>query len=99
MAFEPKADTATGKEGFNRAGFSTPELDRLLEQARSVPGCDQGRRKDLYAPIQEQVAEGSGWNFLYQARTPVASNKKLNGLDPSSFRRVLYNAQTWTMQP
>jgi peptide/nickel transport system substrate-binding protein len=94
-----KPDPATGKEGFNRAGFSTPELDRLLEQARSVPGCDQATRKDLYAPIQEQVAEGSGWNFLYQARTPVASNKKLNGLDPSSFRRVLYNAQTWTIQP
>ena len=25
-----KPDPATGKEGFNRAGFSTPELDQLL---------------------------------------------------------------------
>ena len=93
-----KPDPATGKEGFNRAGFSTPELDKLIEQARTLPGCDQARRKELYAQIQNIVAEGAGWNFLHQPRTTVAASKKLSGIEPSTFRRLLYNVHRWTAQ-
>jgi peptide/nickel transport system substrate-binding protein len=92
-------DPATGKEGFNRAGFSTPELDAALQAARTVPGCGQAARKELYAKIQTMVAQGAPWNFLWQERTPVAANKKLQGLDPSTWRRLLWNAEKWTVQP
>jgi peptide/nickel transport system substrate-binding protein len=92
-------DPATGKEGFNRSGFNTPELDKLIEQARALPGCGQAQRKELYSQIQNIVSEGAGWNFLHQARSQVAANKKITGLDPSPFRRVLYNSQTWTARP
>jgi peptide/nickel transport system substrate-binding protein len=92
-------DPATGKEGFNRAGFSTPELDAALVQARTVPGCGQAARKELYAQIQTMVAQGAPWNFLFQERTSIAANKKLQGLDPSTWRRVLWNAAKWTVQP
>ncbi len=92
-----KPDPATGKEGFNRSGFSTPELDGLIEKARTVPGCAQGARKDLYAQIQDKVSEGAGWNFLFQERSIIASNKKVAGIDPSPFRRLLYNVHKWTV--
>jgi peptide/nickel transport system substrate-binding protein len=94
-----KPDPATGKEGFNRAGFSTPELDRSIEQARTVPGCDQAQRKELYGPVQERVAEGAGWNFLFQQRTPVVNNKRVSGVEPTTYRRVNYNADKWSVQP
>jgi peptide/nickel transport system substrate-binding protein len=94
-----KPDPATGKEGFNRAGFSTPELDTLIEQARAVPGCDQARRKELYARIQQLVADGAPWSFLHQERTNVAASKKVTGIDPSPFRRLLWNVQRWSVQP
>jgi peptide/nickel transport system substrate-binding protein len=93
-----KPDPATGKEGFNRSGFSTPELDKLIEQARTVPGCSQATRKDMYAQVQTMVAEGAGWNFLFQERTSVAANKKIAGIDPSTFRRLLWNVEKWTVQ-
>ncbi|HEY3062190.1 MAG TPA: peptide-binding protein [Chloroflexota bacterium] len=93
-----KPDPATGKEGFNRSGFSTPELDALIEKARTVPGCAQAARKDLYTQIQDKVSEGAGWNFLFQERSIVASNKKVAGIDPSPFRRLLYNVHKWTVQ-
>ena len=92
-----KPDPATGKEGFNRSGFSTPELDKAIEAARTVPGCSQATRKDLYAQIQNMVAEGAGWNFLFQERTSVAANKKISGINPSTFRRLLWNAEKWTV--
>jgi peptide/nickel transport system substrate-binding protein len=92
-----KPDPATGKEGFNRSGFSTPELDKAIEQARTVPGCSQAARKDLYAQIQNMVAEGAGWNFLFQERTSVAANKKIQGINPSTFRRLLWNVDKWTV--
>jgi peptide/nickel transport system substrate-binding protein len=91
-------DPATGKEGFNRVGFSRPELDQLLEQARSLPGCDQAKRKELYARAQEIIAEGAPWNFLHQPQTQVAVNKRIEGLAPSTWRRYLYNAETWTIR-
>jgi peptide/nickel transport system substrate-binding protein len=91
-------DPATGKEGFNRAGFSTPELDQLAEQGRTLPGCDQAKRKEIYARDQQIVAEGAPWNFLHQQETPVAVNKRIAGVQPSTWRRVLYNVQDWTLQ-
>src|SRR5262249_19355422 len=54
-----KPDPATGKEGFNRAGFSTPELDQLMEQGRTLPGCDPAQRKQIYSKIQQIVADGA----------------------------------------
>jgi peptide/nickel transport system substrate-binding protein len=92
-----KPDPATGKEGFNRAGFSTPELDGLLEQGRSLPGCNQGTRKQIYARDQQIVAEGAPWNFLHQPQTQLAVNKRLQGLAPSTWRRYLYNTESWTV--
>jgi len=93
-----KPDPATGKEGFNRAGFSTPELDQLMEQGRTLPGCDQGKRKEIYTRDQQIVADGAPWNFLHQQETPVAVNKRVAGVSPSTWRRVLYNVQDWTLQ-
>jgi ABC-type transport system substrate-binding protein len=88
---------ATGKVGFNRAAFSTPELDKLLEQGRGLPGCDQAKRKEIYARVQEIVADGAPWNFLHQAQTSVAVNKRVNGVQPSTWQRYLYNAEQWTL--
>jgi peptide/nickel transport system substrate-binding protein len=93
-----KPDPSTGKEGFNRAGFSTPELDQLLEQGRSLPGCDRAKRKELYAKDQDIVAEGAPWNFLHQPQASIAVNKRLVGLEPSTWRRYLYNADKWSIQ-
>jgi peptide/nickel transport system substrate-binding protein len=93
-----KPDPTTGKEGFNRVGFSTPELDQLMEQGRTLPGCDQARRKDIYAQDQAIVANGAPWNFLHQAQTPIAVNKRVVGVQPSTWRRFLYNVQDWTLQ-
>ena len=93
-----KPDPATGKEGFNRAGFSTPELDQLLQQGRALPGCDQAKRKEIYARDQEIVAEGAPWNFLHQPQTNLAINKRLDGLAPSTWRRYLYNVAQWWLK-
>jgi peptide/nickel transport system substrate-binding protein len=93
-----KPDPATGKEGFNRAGFSTPELDQLMEQGRTLPGCDQAKRKDIYARDQAIVAGGAPWNFLHQAQTSIAVNKRVVGVQPSTWRRYLYNVHDWSLQ-
>src|SRR5262249_34965667 len=88
-------DPATGKKGFNRAAFSTPELDELFEKARTLPGCDPNERKKLYARTQEILAENQPWNFLFQERSLLAVNKRVGGVDPSSFRGVNWNANKW----
>jgi peptide/nickel transport system substrate-binding protein len=90
-------DPATGKEGFNRVGFSTSELDTLTEQARTLPGCDQATRKDLYAQIQRLLADNQPWNFLHQTKSLAAVNKRLVGVDPTPWGGILYNVREWSV--
>jgi ABC-type transport system substrate-binding protein len=70
----------------------------VLEQGRTLPGCDQARRKEIYARDQALVAEGAPWIFLHQPQTQVAASKRLSGLAPSTWRRFLYNATEWTLK-
>jgi peptide/nickel transport system substrate-binding protein len=93
-----KPDPATGKEGFNRVGYSTPELDQLVEQGRTLPGCDQAKRREIYAEAQRQVAEGAPWNFLFQSRTIAVVNKRIVGADPTPYGGLFYNLETWTVR-
>jgi peptide/nickel transport system substrate-binding protein len=84
-------DPAAGRVGGgNTTGFSTPELDRLVDQARSVAGCDQGKRKELYSQIQKIIADAAPMNFLYQFRSNIAVSKRLHGVTVSPF-----STNTW----
>jgi peptide/nickel transport system substrate-binding protein len=48
--------------GFNRAGYSNPEVDDLLDQTRAV--TDQDERRELYSQLTTIVAEEVGMIFI-----------------------------------
>ncbi len=39
--------------GFNLVGYINPEMDRLLDEARTIPGCPVEARAELYQQIQQ----------------------------------------------
>jgi peptide/nickel transport system substrate-binding protein len=49
--------------GANRGRYINPELDRLVEQARVEP--DQGKRKQLYAQVQQIIARDQPYLNLW----------------------------------
>jgi peptide/nickel transport system substrate-binding protein len=63
--------------GTNFAHYSNPEVDQLLEQARTVSGCDTNVRKSSYAQLQQVLAADQPFTFLYAANTVVFINKRL----------------------
>ena len=63
--------------GANFVHYNNPAVDRLLDQARTVPGCDPAARKALYEQFQQIISEDQPWTFLYSARNPVVINKRI----------------------
>jgi ABC-type transport system substrate-binding protein len=43
--------------GENYGHYANPAVDALLNQARTLPGCDQAARKAVYDKIQQQISE------------------------------------------
>lgn len=70
-------DTLVGT--LNTASYNNPELDALLAQATTVPGCDVGERAAIYYAIQDIIHRDAVYDFIYEdARTVVTSAKLQN---------------------
>ncbi len=69
--------------GANFVHYSNPTVDRLLDAARTVQGCDSEARRALYEQFQQVLAEDQPWTFLYSARQPVIINKRIQNAAPS----------------
>jgi peptide/nickel transport system substrate-binding protein len=63
--------------GFNDGQYSNPQVDALLEQARSE--SDQSKRKDLYDQAQRTLVEDVAYVFIdHNPSQEIASNKVHN---------------------
>lgn len=60
--FTPTADVPGS--GFGVSSYNNPEVTELLEQARTLPGCDQAERAELYKQVQEILHEDVPWMLL-----------------------------------
>ncbi len=73
------------KGGFNSGYYSNPEVDRLLEAARSA--TDQAERAKLYKEMQEIVYEDAPWAFVANWKQNAATSDQVGNfkLQPSFF--------------
>ena len=77
--------------GSNRAFYSNPEVDRLLEEART--NTDPQQREELYAEALQIIHDDAPWLFLHSETQLVAVNDAVEGLIIHPSERVLaYNA-------
>lgn len=53
-----------GGGGFNISGYINPEIDALLDEARTVPGCDVEARNELYTQIQQIAHDDVPYDWL-----------------------------------
>ncbi len=82
-------------EGYNRGGYSNPELDPLLVKGRTV--VDQAERKRIYAEVQRLVSRDLPLGFLFFRKELLAANKRLQNIEPFTYRDVFWNAEQWWM--
>ena len=85
------ADFHTGSP-VNLANYSNPELDRLLEHARS--SIDQDARIQDYCAISRLINQEATWFWLFQNTYFAISKGKLKGLPKLRFG-IIDVSNTW----
>ena len=74
------------------ANYSNPELDALLESARST--ADRAKRTEDYCSIARIINREAIWFFTFQNTYYAVSNNKLKGLPPL-YSGVIDVSDTW----
>ncbi|MEM6693417.1 MAG: ABC transporter substrate-binding protein [Pseudomonadota bacterium] len=71
--------------GFNSGYYSNPEVDALLEEARTA--TEQERRAELYRKMQVIVQEDAPWVFVANWKQNAVTSDRVEGfgLEPSFF--------------
>ena len=80
--------------GYNYCSYYNRELERWLEQARAVPGCDLDQRAALYRQAQATLLEELPYLWIDVPRTIVALQARLGGVNPGPWD-VWYNVHEW----
>ena len=79
---------------FNFNSYYNPEVDRLLKEAKTLPGCAAEERGPLYREVQEYIYEDAPYTFLYVPRDILVYNKRIGGLNPGPWE-FRYNINEW----
>jgi peptide/nickel transport system substrate-binding protein len=90
--YGPASDVVGG--GFNFVSFNNERLNELLEEARTVPGCDQDVRAELYQEVQQILFEQVPYIYLYVPSSLTAVQPYVDGFDPTPVSRV-WNQDAW----
>ncbi|UOM34459.1 ABC transporter substrate-binding protein [Acuticoccus sp. I52.16.1] len=80
-----RTDAMPDKGGFNSGYYSNPQVDTLLEEARTA--TDQAKRADLYKQMQEIVHDDAPWAFIANWKQNAVTSARVEGfeLQPSFF--------------
>jgi peptide/nickel transport system substrate-binding protein len=81
---------------YNVAGYSNPEVDRLIAEADAV--ADFRAAKPIFDRIQELIVADQPVTFLYESDKLVAVNRRIRGARINS-SSVFFNADEWTVEP
>ena len=77
----------------NFAGYSNPEVDKLLDEALQT--VDRSKRKENYFKAQEIVAEDVVYLFLFWLTNHTAMNKRVQGYKAAPGYAEFWNIDEW----
>ncbi len=77
---------------FNAQGYSNPEVDRLLDEARVETDTDA--RKALYDEAATIIADEASYIYLYNPSVIQAWSPKLEGYEVRSDRAIRFREAT-----
>lgn len=76
------SDQDTPGSGNNLASYVNPAIDDLIREARSVPGCDQEARAEIYREIQRIAHEDVAYDFTFTPNIFQVANTRINNFVP-----------------
>ncbi|MFN2203388.1 MAG: ABC transporter substrate-binding protein [Caldilineaceae bacterium] len=90
----------TPGSGGNITSYVNPEVDALIDQARSVPGCATEDRADLYRQIQQISHDDLAYVWLFVPNMFHVWNDRVEGLQPGAtwvYYGYLDHANDWSL--
>ncbi|MEP7290717.1 MAG: ABC transporter substrate-binding protein [Chloroflexota bacterium] len=84
--------------GFNGSSYDDPELADLFAQARTVPGCDQVARKEIYDEIQQRIHDDLPMYFVNTSVVPSVAQPDLENWNPELLS-FSWNIYAWSQVP
>lgn len=94
--FTPAGDIV-GQTG-NVGSYHNEEIASLMEQARSVPGCNQSTRAELYRQAQALLQQDQPYAWLYIRRDMFLAQNTVRGFAPIP-GNPFWNIRDWVVQP
>jgi peptide/nickel transport system substrate-binding protein len=91
------ATTDLPGRGSNFVSYHNPEVEDMLNLARSAPTCDQDTRADLYRQIQARMYDEQPYCWIGVPRNVVAISARIGGVNPGPWS-VWYNVHEWFVQ-
>ena len=87
--------------GNNLSSYVNPEIDALIDQARTVPGCSTDERGALYREIQRIAHEDVAYDWSFVPNIWQTANNRVHGFQPAAFW-VFYgytaDIHKWTLE-
>jgi peptide/nickel transport system substrate-binding protein len=80
---------------YNWGGYANPVVDRWLEEARVLPGCDERGRAALYGKVWTALRRDQPYTFLFAWPQAVLVRRGLEGPAPGPFVHPLWNLALW----
>jgi peptide/nickel transport system substrate-binding protein len=68
--------------GNNLASYVNPDVDTLINQARTLPGCDQAARAEIYYQIQQIAHDDAAYNWTYVPNIFQVANNRVGNFNP-----------------
>jgi len=65
---------------FNLAGYVNPEMDALLEQARTLPGCNQAELETLYQQVQQIARDDVSYDWTVSTTAVNVFNPRVTNV-------------------
>lgn len=70
--------------GNNISSYINPEIDELVRQARSLPGCDPAERAELYYQVQALAHEDVAYDFTFTPNIFQVANSRIQNFNPGA---------------
>ncbi|HUN09250.1 MAG TPA: ABC transporter substrate-binding protein [Aggregatilineales bacterium] len=80
--------------GFNVSSYNNAEVNALMDEAKTMPGCDQEARIDLYKQVQALLKNDVPWFWVNSSIVTVAAPADLANWNPTIASRQ-WNVDAW----
>ena len=96
-----KASNDVVGSGFNNTSYQNAEIEDLLVQGYSVPGCAPEDRAPIYNKIQQIIHDELPYIYLYGPVANAFYNKDWTNIEPGtwSFKWNMHNWYNQSLQP